>query len=318
MSTYREDDGSDVVVKASGTDGILVSLGRTGLIGKDEASTDPHGRGSQHQGGGERLTIEETSSGNDLYVLASQRALLAPAHLHHGRDEHGGGHVAGVATALAALGADHVGANLDAFLHMLGVTDHVHVQDSGLVQTLHDTLRGHTHSRDEELGSAVDDDGDEFVELALGVVVAIKFVSKKRLLGEVQCSLGLSCAAANLRNQEIDSERCVLVVQEALQLGNLLAQHLGGVTDTTNDTKTSGIGDGGGELRASGDVHAGQHDGVVDLQEIGACRAKLLCTQVSARPSHVCMRGTHVAKPCRGMFKGATKDFWDKVDYGKH
>jgi len=56
------------------------------------------------------------------------------------------------------------------------VADHVHVQDAGLVQPLDDVLGGHADGGDKELGAAVDDDGDELVELAFGVVVAVERV----------------------------------------------------------------------------------------------------------------------------------------------
>lgn len=89
--------------------------------------------------------------------------------------------------------------------------------------------------------------------------------------------LGLASTATDLRKQEIDTEWCILVLEVSLELGNLLPKHVGRVANSSNDTDTSGIGDGGGELRTSSDVHAGQHDGVVDLQEIGRDRADLLC-----------------------------------------
>jgi hypothetical protein len=55
------------------------------------------------------------------------------------------------------------------------MTDHVHVQDAMPMQTVYNGLWCHTDSRDEELGAAVDDDADEFVKLALSVVVAFYF-----------------------------------------------------------------------------------------------------------------------------------------------
>lgn len=90
-------------------------------------------------------------------------------------------------------------------------------------------------------------------------------------------SLGLSCAATNLWEQEINAERGILVVQEALELCNLLSQHVWSVADTTNNTNTARVGDCGGELGTSGDVHTGEHHGVVDLEQIGRHRAELLC-----------------------------------------
>lgn len=58
---------------------------------------------------------------------------------------------------------------------MLGVTDHVHVKDTGLVELLDDLLGRDTDGGDEELGAGLDDDVGELAELALGVVVTVKY-----------------------------------------------------------------------------------------------------------------------------------------------
>lgn len=47
--------------------------------------------------------------------------------------------------------------------------------------------------------------------------------------------------------------------------------------DTANDTETTGVCNGSRKLGASRDVHAREHDGVVDLQEIGGDGADLFC-----------------------------------------
>lgn len=75
-------------------------------------------------------------------------------------------------TALTTLGADDINADIEGLLDVLGVADHVHAEDAGAVELLDDRLGGNTDSGDEELGAAVDDDVNELVELALGVVVA--------------------------------------------------------------------------------------------------------------------------------------------------
>ena len=88
--------------------------------------------------------------------------------------------------------------------------------------------------------------------------------------------LGLACAAADLWEEQVNAEWGVLVLEEALELCNLLSQHVWGVSNTANDTDTAGVGDGCGELRTGGDVHAGKHDRVVDLEEIGGSGTDLL------------------------------------------
>ena len=55
---------------------------------------------------------------------------------------------------------------------MLGVSNHVHVENARFVESVDDMLWGDANGGDEELGSAVDDDADELVELAFCVIVA--------------------------------------------------------------------------------------------------------------------------------------------------
>jgi hypothetical protein len=170
--TYGEDDGADIVVEPRGTHGLLVGARRAGLLGQNKAGADPDGAGAEHEGRGQRLAVEDAASSDNLDGLAGHRRGLALDELHDGGDEEGGGHVAGVATALAALGADDVDAKLEALLDMLGVADHVHVQDAMGVQLVDDGLGRHSDGRHEELGAGLDDDVDELAQLALCVVVA--------------------------------------------------------------------------------------------------------------------------------------------------
>lgn len=149
-------------------------LGSAGLVGEDEAGTDPDGAGAHHERRGEELTVVDTSSGDDLDGSASDGGLVLVADFDDGGDEDSGGNVTGVATALTALGADDVDAEIEALLDVLDVADHVHVDDAVLVKFVDDLLGGDTDGRDEELGALRDDDVDELVELTLGVVVAVK------------------------------------------------------------------------------------------------------------------------------------------------
>lgn len=63
-----------------------------------------------------------------------------------------------MSASLAALGADHVDAHIETFRHVLGVSDHVHVEDTGFVDALDDVEGGHADGGDEEFGAGVDDD----------------------------------------------------------------------------------------------------------------------------------------------------------------
>jgi hypothetical protein len=225
------------------------------------------------------LAVVHAARGDDEDLLPRQRRLVALHHLDGCGDEDRGRHVAGVAAALAALCADHVDAEVEAFLDVLGVPDHVHVEDAGFVQFLDNGFGRDADGADEELGARVDDDVDELVQLALCVVVAGARVSGAPGSGQRldKDLLGLASASADLGKQQIDTEWCALVVEVALELGNLLAEHVWGVSNAAEDTDASGVCDGSGKLGTSGHVHAGKHDGVLDLEQISELCADLLC-----------------------------------------
>ena len=121
------------------------------------------------------MSIEETACRDDLDGVTCQGTLLALDHLRDSGNEDGGGDVARVAAAFPALGADDVGAHVEAFGNVLGVSDHVHVEDAGGVEAADDMGGRDADGGDEEFGARVDDDGDEFVELAFCVVVAFRW-----------------------------------------------------------------------------------------------------------------------------------------------
>ncbi len=294
-----EDDGADIVVKARGADSLLVILGSTSLLGENEAGSDPDGGGAEGKGGSDSLSIVDTSSGNNLDWLASHWGLVALDELDDGWDQDGRWGVTSVSTSLTSLGADEIDTELEALLDVLWVADHVHVQDAVGVELVNDCLWWDTDGGDEELGAGFDDDVDELAELTLGVIVAVKILSALVLVfrviarcGSVSNVLGLAGRASNLWEKEIDTEWSILIVQERLELGDLLAEHVWGVSNTTEDTETTGIGDGSSELWASGDVHTSQHNWVVDLQEISGGGAELLYVHVS-QPVRVKEKGSH-------------------------
>jgi len=78
-----------------------------------------------------------------------------------------------------------------------------------------------------------------------------------------------------LRDQEIYPEGRVLVLEKALQLRNLFPQHVWCVADAADDAQAAGIRDCGSELGTGGHIHTGEHDRVVDLEEVGRCGAEL-------------------------------------------
>ena len=118
--------------------------------------------------------------------------------------------------------------------------------------------------------------------------------------------LSLPGTAANLRNKKIHTERCVLVVQEALELCDLFSEHVWGVANATNHTDTASIGDSCCELGASSNVHASEHDRVCDLEQVGGHRADLFCLMSACCLPYV----FHVESGLRGEVMIAV--FWNE------
>jgi len=81
--------------------------------------------------------------------------------------------------------------------------------------------------------------------------------------------LGLAGRATNLGKQQVDTEGRVLVGQEALELGELLLEHIRSVANTTDNTQTTCVGYSSRQLGTGGHVHTSQQNWVVDLEQIG-------------------------------------------------
>lgn len=168
-----EDDGANVVVEAGSDNGVLVSLGGTSLIGDDEAGSDPDGAGAEHEGSGQRLAVEDAAGGDDLDWLSGHWRGLALDELDNSWDENGGWDITGVATSLTTLCDDEINTEVKALLHMLWVSDHVHIENAICVEPLDDMLWWDTDGRDEDLYATLNNDINELVELALGVIVTV-------------------------------------------------------------------------------------------------------------------------------------------------
>lgn len=177
-----------------------MSLWCAGLVCEDESRADPDAGGTEHKGCRNALAVEQTSSSNDLHGLAARR-LLAFAHSDNGGNKDGRGDISSMSTALTALCADHVDANVETLLDVLGMSDHVHVENAMLVELVDDGLGWHTDGRDEQLCARLDDDIDELTELALCVVVALKRIRPWLFPNTLRhsCLLGLARRATDLR-----------------------------------------------------------------------------------------------------------------------
>lgn len=172
--TARPDESADVIIVARCAHSVLVGLWCTGLVGEDEAGSDPDGTGAHHKRGSEELAVVNTTGSDNLDGAAGKRRLVLLANVDDSGDEDSRGNIASVATTLTTLGADDVDAEVNALLDVLNVADHVHVDDAIGVELVDDGLGGHTDGRDEEFGALLNDNVDELVELALCVIVAIK------------------------------------------------------------------------------------------------------------------------------------------------
>jgi hypothetical protein len=294
-----EDNCADVVIMASSSDGLLVSLWCTSLIGQDESGSDPDSASTEHKSSGDSLSIVDTTSGNDLNWFAGHRAGLAFAELDDSWDQNCCWDITGVSTSLTSLCADDVDTELEALLNVLRVANHVHVENTGLVQTVDDMLGGDTDSRDKEGGARLNDDAHKLIKFALCVVVAICGDDKSAIglqrttidypihasACDCLCLLGLTGTSSNLWQKQINTKGCVLVFEEALQFCDLLAKHVWCVSYSSNDTETSGICDCCCELGASCDVHSSEKNRVVDLEQICRDRAELFygCLSVCCR-----------------------------------
>lgn len=271
--TAGEDDGADVCLVRRRDDGLLVLAGRLRLDAGHEARADPDTVASVHQRGGKRLAAVDAAGGDGDDVSARQWALAAAAQVHDARAQDGERHVARVATTLATLVDDHVGAGVQHALDVLGVADDARHKDVVGVKLVHDPLGRDTNGRaagtvkkerqhsvsgqyekegrspaldaHEELGAKLNDDVDELRQLALCVVV-----------------VGLARVATDLGQQEIDAKGRVLVLEAVLEVLQLAAQDLGRVVDTTHHTEAAIVGHGRRQTGARGDVHARQHDGL--------------------------------------------------------
>jgi hypothetical protein len=168
-----KDDCADVVVVASSSDSLLVSLWRTSLISQDEAGTYPNSGSAKHKSSSNSLAIVDTTGSNDLHRCASHRAGLAFAEVDDSWDQNCCGNIASVSTSLTTLCANDVDAKIEALLDVLWVADHVRVEYAGLVEALDDMFGWNTNGGDEELGATVDDDAHELVKFALSIVIAV-------------------------------------------------------------------------------------------------------------------------------------------------
>ena len=113
--------------------GFLMGFSGARFLTEDKSSPDPHGFGTEHKRSSKRLSIKQTSSSNNLYLVASHRTLLALDHFRYRGDDDSCRHIAGMSAPFTTLSTDHINADVQTFLDMLGVAYHVHIQHASFV-----------------------------------------------------------------------------------------------------------------------------------------------------------------------------------------
>jgi len=165
------DEGGDGILETSAKDELLVELGGTSLNRSDETGSNPDSLSTPGEVGGESSAVIDSTGTDNVDGLAVELGELALADVDASRDENAGRDVSGVASSLTGLGADDVATGVDGLLDMLGVADHVHDGDAGLVKLVDGPLGGNTDGGNKELCLLRNDNLDELRKLALGVVV---------------------------------------------------------------------------------------------------------------------------------------------------
>lgn len=88
--------------------------------------------------------------------------------------------------------------------------------------------------------------------------------------------LCLPRTTTNLRQQQVDTERGILVIEVLFELCDLLAQLVGCVSETTDDSEAACVSYCCCKLWTCSNVHASQHYRVLDPKEVGCNGPELL------------------------------------------
>jgi hypothetical protein len=80
------------------------------------------------------------------------------------------GILTGMAPPFATLCADDIDASFESLHDVLRVTNHVHYRYLGVMELFDNVSRRDSNGADKELGARFDDDVDELVQLAAGII----------------------------------------------------------------------------------------------------------------------------------------------------
>lgn len=127
--------------------------------------------------------------------------------------------------------------------------DSLHVQYTIRVQFLHHVSWRYSNGAYEEGCLALDDDVRELGQKPMRIIALSKNTEHPQKTGRIRESeagtrgggtyVGLPGVASYLRHQEIDTKRCVLVLEVALELVNGSLQDFGGLTVTSYDANSA-------------------------------------------------------------------------------
>ena len=144
-------------------------------------------------------------------------------------------HGAGVAAGLGALGDDEVAPAGDGGDGVADLAAHRADEDVGVVQRV-DGLAGHAEAGDEDAGAALDDVVDALLDLP------------------------------RHGREQVDAER---LGGQLADLGHLVGQLVGAHRRGAERADAAGLADGGDEAVVGHPAHPGEHDRVLDVEQVG-------------------------------------------------
>ncbi|CAG9975455.1 unnamed protein product [Clonostachys byssicola] len=208
---------------------LLMFIATPSLNARYEACPNPNTHCPLHKCGGDAATRRNsTCRKNHCRLTFEQRGVVGLGDGDDSRDEDGGGNVASVSAAFAALRADHVDTKVKGFDRVLWVADYVHHQDPLRMQLLNHPRRWHTHCANKQFCAAVHHNVDQLLQLAPSVIM-----------------IGLPRVAPNLRQRQVHAKREIGTNEVRLHFGNDGAQLVGRVHDATDDAEAASVGDSG-------------------------------------------------------------------------
>ena len=212
---------------------VLVAGDGARLGGGDEAGADPDAVGAERQSGGQAAPVEDAAGGDDRHALADRVDDLG--HERHRRDVPVWPPASVPWATTRSQPASTAAMAWRTLPHMLTTS-------TLLLVAQVDDVAGHAEPGDEDAGARR---GDDVARLSLDPVGHRgEQVDAERLVGEL----------AHLRRSRATSSSPLMC-------------------DAPSAAETAGLGDRGDEPVVRDAAHAGEHDGVLDVEELGQSSA---------------------------------------------